>query len=483
MSETLDVLIIGAGLSGIGMACHLARKSPWARFAILEARAASGGTWDLFRYPGVRSDSDMFTLGYSFRPWTASKAIADGPSILAYIRDTAREAGVDRHIRYDTRVVSAAWDSAEALWTVEAERQTFKARFLMVCAGYYRYDRGYFPDFAGLSDFKGRVIHPQFWPDDLDYSGKRVVVIGSGATAVTIVPEMAKTAADVVMLQRSPTYMVARASQDAFADALRAKLPAKLAYGLTRLRNIAQGMYFFNLFRRFPEKAKQRLIAMASAELGPQTDLAAFTPSYNVWDQRLCLVPDADFFHTVRDGRARVVTDAIQTFTPDGVKLASGAELKADIVVAATGLEMEVFGGVAVSIDGKRFEMAKAHLYKSCMYEGVPNLVSVFGYANSSWTLKADLIAGFACRLLNHMRERRQVAATPPSAAGEPSLPVMPLSSGYVQRALDRMPKSGARDPWRVHHNYARDVKLLRFGRIDDGVLRFSRAQARAAAE
>ena len=487
MSEILDVLIVGAGLSGIGMACHLARKSPWARFAILEARAASGGTWDLFRYPGVRSDSDMFTLGYSFRPWTADKAIADGASILAYLRETAREAGIDRLIRYETRVVAAAWDSAQALWTVEAERGgerlSLRARFLALCAGYYRYDRGHFPEFPGLAEFRGRVVHPQFWPEDLDYAGKRVVVIGSGATAVTLVPEMAKTAAGVVMLQRSPTYMVARPSQDALANRLRARLPAKLAYGLARLRSVAQNLFYYRMFRRYPEKAKARLIELARAELGPGADLAAFTPRYDVWDQRLCLVPDADFFHAVRDGRARVVTDGVERFTASGVKLASGGELEADVVVVATGLEMEVLGGVKVTVDGEPFEISRAHVYKGCMYEGVPNLVSVFGYAHSSWTLKADLIAGYACRLLNLLRARGHAVATPPRAPEEPDLPVMPLTSGYVQRALDRMPKSGARDPWRVHHDYPKDVRLLRFGRIDDGVLRFTPAPARAAAE
>ena len=487
MSEILDVLIVGAGLSGVGMACHLQKRSPWARFALLEARSAIGGTWDLFRYPGVRSDSDMFTLGYSFRPWTEAKAIADGPSILAYIRDTAREAGIDRHIRYRTKVISAAWDSAAALWTVEADEDgkpvRYAARFLACCAGYYRYDRGHFPEFPGLGAYRGRVVHPQFWPQDLDYSGKRVVVIGSGATAVTIVPEMAKTAADVVMLQRSPTFMAARPSQDALANSLRAKLPARLAYGLTRLRIVALSMYYFALFRRFPEKAKQRLLEMAQAELGPKADLADFTPSYNVWDQRLCLVPDADFFHAVRDGKARVVTDTIETFTPQGLRLASGRELEADIVVAATGLEMSVLGGVAFTVDGERVDFSQRHVYKSCMYEGVPNLLSVFGYANASWTLKADLLALYASRLINLMRARGLAAATPPTAVGEPSLPVMPLTSGYVRRGEDILPKSGAREPWRVHHNYARDVRLLRFGRVDDGVLRFTPAPVRAAAE
>jgi len=486
MSQTLDVLIVGAGLSGIGMACHLKRRAPWARFALLEARAALGGTWDLFRYPGVRSDSDMFTLGYAFRPWTDAKAIADGPSILAYVRQTAHEYGVDREIVYETKVVSAAWSSAEAAWTVEAERDgarvRYVARAIAVCAGYYRYDRGHFPDFPGLASFAGRVVHPQFWPQGLDYAGKRVLVIGSGATAVTIVPEMAKTA-DVTMLQRSPTYMVARPSTDALADKLRRRLPARAAYALTRLRNVALNMWFYRLHRKYPEQSKKRLIELASAELGG-ANLADFTPRYNPWDQRLCLVPDADFFHAVRDGRARVLTDEIETFAPEGVRLKSGRTLEADIVVVATGLELNLLGDVAFSVDGARVDFAQRRVYKGCMYEGVPNLVSVFGYTNSSWTLKADLIAGYFCRLLNYLRAHKLAAATPPQAEGEPALPFMDLTSGYVSRALDKLPKQGAREPWRLYQNYAKDIRLMRFQRIDDGVLRFSRgAQGRAAAE
>ncbi len=479
MSEPLDVLIVGAGLSGVGTACHLQRRAPWARFALLEARGAIGGTWDLFRYPGVRSDSDMHTLGYAFRPWTDSKAIADGPSILRYVRQTAADHGVDQHIQFDTKVVSAAWDSRAALWAVEALRGgvsvRLRARFLALCAGYYHYDRGHFPDFPGLADFHGRFVQPQFWPEDLDYRGKKVLVIGSGATAVTIVPEMAKTA-DVTMLQRSPTYMVARPSQDSLANALRRRLPARLAYGLTRLRNVAQSMYFYRLFRKYPQQAKQRLIGMAQAEMGGKVDIADFTPNYAPWDQRLCLVPDADFFHAMRDGRAHVVTDRIETFTPTGVRTSSGRNLAADIVVVATGLEVNFLGDVAFSVDGARVDFAKTHVYKGCMYEGAPNLVSVFGYTNSSWTLKADLIAGYACRLINFMHARGLVAATPPRAPDEPALPFMDLTSGYVQRALAKLPKQGAKAPWKVNQNYLKDVALLRFQRIDDGVLQFTRA-------
>ncbi len=482
MSDVIDVLIVGAGLSGIGMACHLKRRSPWARYAILEARADLGGTWDLFRYPGVRSDSDMFTLGYAFRPWAESKAIADGPSILNYIKQTATENGVQRHIQFATKVLAASWDSKAAQWSVEAERGgeklRFACRFLMMCAGYYSYSKGHVPDFPGLESFAGRVVHPQFWPGDLDYAGKRVLVIGSGATAVTIVPEMAKTAASVTMLQRSPTYMVARPSEDALANRLRAKLPAGLAYGLTRLRNVALSMYFYRRARKYPEAAKQRLIEMARGELGAEVDLADFTPRYAPWDQRLCLVPDADFFQAVRDKRARVVTDEIEAFTSEGVQTKSGRALEADIVVIATGLQLNLLGDVVFNVDGQRVDFADRRVYKGCMYEGVPNLASVFGYTNSSWTLKADLIAGYVCRLMNFMRKRGFAAGTPPLAAGEPSLPFMNLTSGYVQRAVDKLPKQGAKAPWRVYQNYAKDVELLRFGRIDDGVMRFARAGA-----
>ena len=352
----------------------------------------------------------------------------------------------------------------------------------MMCSGYYRYDRGHFPEFAGLSEFGGRVVHPQFWPEDLDLAGKRVVVIGSGATAVTIVPEVAKVAAETTMLQRSPTYMAARPSRDALAERLAAKLPARLAYGLTRAKNVGLGMFFYNWMRKYPEKGKARLLGMARAHLGPDADLTHFTPRYAPWDQRLCLVPDADFFRTVRDGRARVVTDEIETFTAEGVRTRSGQVLPADVVVVATGLELNLLGDVAFDLDGERIDFSARRLYKACMYEGVPNLASVFGYANSSWTLKADLIAEYVCRLLAFLRARRLAVATPPMAEGEPALPSMPLTSGYIQRAEAFLPKQGARGPWRLNQNYARDLRLLRFRPVEDGVLKFAKAPARQAA-
>jgi cation diffusion facilitator CzcD-associated flavoprotein CzcO len=421
----------------------------------------------------------MFTLGYAFAPWTEAKAIADGPAILDYIRRTAAEYGVDKQISYGARVVAASWRADLGQWIVEiergGERLQWACRFLMMCSGYYRYDRGHAPAIPGLDSFAGRVAHPQFWPRDLDYAGKRVLVIGSGATAVTLVPAMAKTA-DVTMLQRSPTYIVARPAEDALANRLRAWAPARLAYALTRTRNIALSMLFYAQFRKYPDEAKQRLLAMAGAELGPATDLADFTPRYAPWDQRLCLAPDGDFFRAVRDGRARVVTGEIETVTPTGVRIRSGRELGADIIVVATGLELLLFGGVAFEVEGRAIDFAARHVYKGCMFEGAPNLASVFGYTNSSWTLKADLIAGYVCRLLNFMRRRGFAVAAPPAATGEPALPFMDLTSGYVRRALDRLPQQGARPPWRIHQNYLKDVAMLRFERIEDGVLEFSAA-------
>ncbi|HJS87462.1 MAG TPA: NAD(P)/FAD-dependent oxidoreductase, partial [Acetobacteraceae bacterium] len=419
-TEHFDVLIVGAGLSGIGAGYHLQARCPGLRYTILEAREAIGGTWDLFRYPGIRSDSDMFTLGYVFRPWREAKAIADGPSILKYVRDTAAEHGIDRHIRYHHRVRRASWSSDDASWTVEAERTdtgeavSLTCNFLLICAGYYSYDEGHAPDFPGIERFKGRIIHPQFWPEDLDYRGKWVAVIGSGATAVTLVPEMAKEAAHVVMLQRSPTYIVSRPSEDALANKLRRRLPAKLAYRLTRLRNVALTMFFYNLARRRPEQTKQRILDMVRQELGAEYDVAThFTPRYNPWDQRLCLVPDSDLFKAIRAGRVSVVTDHIDTFTESGIRLRSGKELPADLVVTATGLKLNLLGDVAFSVDGHRVDLSKSFLYKGMMYSDVPNLASVFGYTNASWTLKADLTCEYVCRLLNHMRRHGYASAMP----------------------------------------------------------------------
>jgi len=479
--EHFDVLIVGAGLSGVGAACHLRQASPTKSFAILEGRAAMGGTWDLFRYPGVRSDSDMYTLGYAFKPWREAKAIADGPSILNYVCETARDHGVDGAIRFNHKVTRAEWSTPEGRWTLEAEvgpqkaKVRFTCAFLLMCCGYYSYAGGYSPDFPGAETFKGRIVHPQAWPSDLDYAGKRVVVIGSGATAVTIVPEMAKTAASVTMLQRSPTYVVSRPAEDAFANALRRRLPAKLAYGIIRWRNVLLGMFFYRMARRKPEKVKAQIIDMVRQELGPDYDVEThFTPRYNPWDQRLCLVPDSDLFCAIKSGAAQVVTDHIERFTPGGIALKSGQTLDADVIVTATGLKLELLSGLKVVVDGEPAELSKSLSYKGMMYSDVPNLASVFGYTNASWTLKADLTAEFVCRLINYMDRRGFACATPRRRETVEEAPWLDFSSGYVVRALGEFPKQGVKHPWKVYQNYLLDLFALRYGRLDDGVLEFS---------
>ncbi|WP_084580683.1 flavin-containing monooxygenase [Sphingomonas azotifigens] len=473
MREHFDVLVVGAGLSGIAAGYHLQTHCPGRTYAILEGRERMGGTWDLFRYPGIRSDSDMFTLGFSFRPWTDAKAIADGDAILRYLQDTAQAFGIDRHIRYQHKVTEAAWSTEEALWTVTVvaagRRRQFSCSFLFLCAGYYNYARGHLPDFPGREAFRGRVVHPQFWTPDIDYAGKRVVVIGSGATAVTLVPELAKQAAHVTMLQRSPTYIVARPSQDRIANALRRVLPAKLAYGLTRWKNVLLGQYFYALARRHPAKAKERLVEMVRCELGHDYDVAThFTPSYNPWDQRLCLVPDADLFAALREGRAEVVTDQIERFTPDGLRLASDRELAADLVVTATGLEVQLMGGIPVMVDGRLVDWSERLTYKGMMFSGVPNFAIAFGYTNASWTLKADLTARYVTRLLNAMASRGIRQVTPQPAGPVEAQPFLDFTSGYVRRALSLLPRQGHRKPWRVHQSYTRDLMALSFGGIDD---------------
>ncbi|WP_397401161.1 flavin-containing monooxygenase [Phenylobacterium sp.] len=484
--EHFDVGIVGAGLSGIGAAYHLKTACPGRTFAIFEGRDAIGGTWDLFRYPGIRSDSDMYTLGYAFKPWTEAKAIADGPSILKYVRETARENGIEKAIRFGHKIRRADWSTADALWTVEAEvagnSVRYTCNFLFLCGGYYSYDGGYTPDFPGVSDFKGRMVHPQQWPADLDYAGKSVVVIGSGATAVTLVPEMARTAAHVTMLQRSPTYVVSRPAEDKMANTLRKWLPGMLAYNLIRARNVLGGMYFFNLARKRPEQVKAGIIKMVQDELGPDYDVAThFTPTYNPWDQRLCLVPDADMFKEIKAGRASVVTDHIETFTKDGIRLKSGQELKADVIVSATGLVLEVWNGIDISVDGRHIDAATTLSYKGMMYEGVPNLASAFGYTNASWTLKCDLTCEYVCRLLNHLKKTGARQAVPVN--DDPNIefePWLDFSSGYVQRAMAKFPKQGTKVPWKLDQNYAKDLMSLRYSKLEDGVLRFSSPSAKA---
>jgi monooxygenase len=483
--EHVDVLIVGAGLSGVGAACHLRRRLPEKSFVILEGRDAMGGTWDLFRYPGVRSDSDMYTLGYSFRPWRDAKAIADGSAILNYIRETAAEFGIDRMIRYGHRVRRASWSSDDARWTVEAEAGPEKTavrltcNFLYLCTGYYDYEGGYTPDWPGVGRFGGRVVHPQKWPEDLDYAGKRVVVIGSGATAVTLVPAMAERAAHVTMLQRSPSYVASIPAEDRIANRLRRHLPARAAYALTRWKNVMLGMFFYNLARSRPELFKRMLAKGARRRLGPDYDLKHFTPQYNPWDQRLCLAPNADIFRAIREGRASVATDHIETFTETGLLLKSGARLDADIIVTATGLVLKLMSGLQLFVDGEPVDLSKTTAYKGMMYSDVPNLASAFGYTNASWTLKCDLTAEYVCRLLKHMDGHGYAQCTPrvndPAVAREP---ILDFTSGYVRRALDTLPRQGSKTPWRLHQNYVRDLSMLRFGRVDDGAMEFRAAPA-----
>ncbi|HYY98950.1 MAG TPA: NAD(P)/FAD-dependent oxidoreductase [Pyrinomonadaceae bacterium] len=481
--EHVDVLIVGAGLSGVGAACHLRRRLPGKSFVILEGRGAMGGTWDLFRYPGVRSDSDMYTLGYSFRPWRDAKAIAEGPAILNYIRETAAEFGVDEKIRYGHRVRRASWSSVDARWAVEAETGPEKTvvrltcNFLYLCTGYYDYEGGYTPDWPGVERFGGRVVHPQKWPEDLDYAGKRVVVIGSGATAVTLVPALAERAAHVTMLQRSPTYVASMPAEDRVANWLRRRLPARTAYALARWKNVLVGMFFYNLARARPDLFKRMIAKGNRRQLGPEYDLRHFTPQYNPWDQRLCLAPDADIFRAIRAGRASVVTDHIETFTQTGLLLKSGGRLDADIVVTATGLVLKLMSGLRLFVDGEPVDLPKTMAYKGMMYSDVPNLASALGYTNASWTLKCDLTAEYVCRLLKHMDRRGYARCTPRVNDLEvEEEPILDFTSGYVLRALHTLPRQGSKTPWRLHQNYVKDLSMLRYGRVDDGVMEFGAA-------
>jgi hypothetical protein len=483
-SLEFDTLIVGAGLSGIGSAVHLRQLCPDRRFAILEGRARLGGTWDLFRYPGVRSDSDMHTLGYGFKPWSGAKAIADGPAILQYLQETASEYGLLPHIRFEHRVMAATWSSAQSCWwlTVQVGKDPtpvqMRCRFLLVCSGYYNYSQGHTPAFAGQDRFLGRVVHPQDWPTDLDYRQQRVVVIGSGATAMTLVPAMAQNAGHVTMLQRSPTYVVARPRIDAMANALRRLLPAGLAYAITRWKNVGLGLFFYNFAKRHPERAKARIVGAAAAALPTGFDAHThFSPRYKPWDQRVCLVPDGDLFAAIRSGKASVVTDTVAAFEAQGIRLGSGDLLAADVIVTATGLDLLGFGGMTLQVDGKQVALSKTMSYKGMMLAGVPNMAYVVGYTNASWTLKSDLTGAFVCRLLRHMqRIGAQVCMPAVPDSSVKAQPWVDFSSGYIQRSLDQFPVQGSSTPWRLNQNYLRDLLDLRFGRLSDGVLQFSGA-------
>jgi len=473
--EHVDVIIVGAGLSGIGSACHLRMRCPTKSFVILEGRKAMGGTWDLFRYPGIRSDSDMYTLGYRFRPWRDAKAIADGPAILSYIRETAAEFDVDNTIRYNHRVRSASWSSADSRWTVDVETGAqLTCNFLYLCTGYYDYANGYTPDWPGIARFGGTIIHPQKWPEDLDYTGKRVVVIGSGATAITLVPALAQRAAHVTMLQRSPSYVVSRPAEDKIANWLRRRLPDRAAYVLARWKNVLTGTFFYSLARKRPELFKWMVAKGVRKNLGEKYDSKHFTPPYNPWDQRLCFAPDADLFDEIRNGRVSIVTDQIDTFTEEGLLLKSGERLDADIIVTATGLVLRLFSGMQLAVDGASVEMPKTFVYKGMMFSDIPNLAFAVGYTNASWTLKCDLTAEYVCRLLNHMDHHGYNVCTP--RVNDPDIgeePVIDFNSGYVLRALHTLPRQGSKTPWRLHQNYMKDLRMMRYGRLDDGTMEF----------
>jgi cation diffusion facilitator CzcD-associated flavoprotein CzcO len=479
-----DVVIIGAGLSGIGAACHLRAELPDIDFIILEGRERMGGTWDLFRYPGIRSDSDMHTLGYRFKPWKESKAIADGPAILRYIRETASEHDIEGRIRYRQRLIKAEWSSEDCAWTLTVEsgenRELRQVRcgFLLMCAGYYSYEHGHTPDFPGRERFAGRIVHPQAWPEDLDYAGKRVVVIGSGATAVTLLPELARTAGHVTMLQRSPTYMIAFPDEDIIANVFGKILPERLAYRITRWKNIRLQAFIFRIARKRPRFARWLLVGHARRTLGPEYDVDKhFNPHYDPWEQRLCLIPNNDLFETIRSGRASVVTDQIESFTESGILLESGESLEADIIVTATGLDIVVLGGAEFHVDGKRIEFPEAFTYKGVMMEGVPNMISTFGYINASWTLRADLIARFSCRVLEHMRRTGSRKCVPVLRAEDEGMELQPwvtgFSSGYLQRVMEQLPKQGDREPWLNSQNYFEDRDKFLKDTLDDGALRF----------
>jgi cation diffusion facilitator CzcD-associated flavoprotein CzcO len=487
--EHVDVLIVGAGLSGIGAGYHLQANCPERSYAILEARDCIGGTWDLFRYPGIRSDSDMYTLGYSFRPWEDAKAIADGPTILDYVRSTASEHGIDQKIRFHHRVMRAEWCSEDARWTVTSRRSDtgetvqMSCSFLLMCSGYYRYDEGYTPELPGSERFRGRIVHPQHWTDDIDYAGKRAIVIGSGATAVTLVPAMARSAEHVTMLQRSPSYIVSLPAEDPIANFLRRVLPSKWAYAIVRWKNVLLTMLSFQLSRRRPSLVKAMLRKGQEKRLPAGFDIDThFKPKYGPWDQRLCLVPDGDLFEAISEGRASIVTDQIETFTEKGLRLASGAELEADLIVTATGLNMLALGGIEMAVDGEEIELSETMTYKGMMLSGVPNLALAFGYTNASWTLKCDLTCEYICRLLNHMDEQGYRQCTPrnrdPSITGEPFID---LTSGYVKRSIEKFPKQGSRAPWRLYQNYPLDIFSLRFGSLKDTAMEFTRNGAPAA--
>ena len=480
-----DVIVVGAGISGIGAAYHLQTMSPKSTYQILEGRADFGGTWDLFRYPGIRSDSDMHTLGYRFKPWTADKSIADGPRILDYLRETITENSIDKKIRYNQQVTKAQWSSEDSRWSltvtdkVSDEVKTFTCGYLFMCSGYYSYKQGFTPEFAGVEKFKGKVVHPQQWPQDLDYKNKRVVVIGSGATAMTLVPAMANDVSQITLLQRSPTYVISRPSVDPFAKRMRRIWPKKIAYALTRVENTTRQQELYKLCREAPEGVKSVLIDAVRAELGADFDVDKhFTPTYKPWDQRMCLVPDSDLFVALRSNKAKVVTDTIKTFTETGIQLDAGEHLEADIVVTATGLNLCTLGEMEFVVDSQPVDFAKTWTYKGFAFSGIPNLASSWGYINASWTLRADLTCEYVCRLLNHMRKTKTTSCTPTLRKIDQDMPqrnwLEDFTSGYMKRMMHKMPRQGDHEPWINPQNYELDKKMFRKSPIDDGVMLFT---------
>lgn len=479
--QYFDVIIVGAGLSGIGAAHYIQTNCPDRSYAVLEMRPTMGGTWDLFRYPGIRSDSDMYTLGYAFRPWKEAKDIADGPAILKYIHDTAQDEGIDRKIQYNRKVVAAEWSSEKAQWRIAVENTetqeilNYACNFLFMCSGYYSYEEGYTPEFAGRDDFKGQIVHPQKWTDEIDYADKKVIVIGSGATAVTLVPELAKKAKSVVMLQRSPTYIVSRPSIDFLANFFRKILPIKIAYSFNRWRKVLIGLLFYKLSRSKPNFVKNLIKKGVKKSLGKDYDVEThFSPKYNPWDQRLCLVPDDDLFQAIKSGKAEMVTDHIERFTEKGILLQSGKELEANLIVTATGLKMQILSGMKMKVDGREIHLPDHYMYRGMMVSDIPNLAYSIGYTNASWTLKTDLICAYVCRLLNHMRKTGTKSCTPRMTEHTISdEPLLDFNSGYVLRALDSLPKQGAKKPWKLNQNYPLDVITIKYSSLKDKSLEF----------
>ncbi|MGV5050382.1 NAD(P)/FAD-dependent oxidoreductase [Rhodococcus pyridinivorans] len=473
--EHVDVLIVGAGLSGIDAGYRLQTQCPDLGYAILESRDAIGGTWDLFRYPGIRSDSDMYTLGFPFRPWRGEKSIADGPDILQYIRDTAAEFGIDRRIRFGHRVIDASWSSEDARWTVRASTGhgtvEMSCSFLYLCSGYYSYESGYLPDIPGLQDFAGTVVHPQFWPENLEYEGKRIVVIGSGATAVTLVPALAEKAEHVTMLQRSPTYVMSLPARDPIATRIRRLLPDRVAHRAVRTKNVVANLGFYQFCQRFPSAAKRMLRTLTERRLRGRIPVDPhFSPRYDPWDQRLCVVPDSDLFRTLRAGKAEIVTDRIDTVTEKSVRLESGRELEAEILIPATGLQLVPAGGIEFVVDGEKIDLSARFIYRGMMLDGLPNAAMCLGYTNASWTLRADLASLYVCRLLRYMRRNGYRSAVPRYSGDGCTRPLLGLDAGYIHRAEGALPKQGARSPWLMRQNYLLDLPTMRLGRVDESM-------------